>query len=238
MMADRHDELLRLLRSRADWRAEELAERLEVSTRTILRDLNRLRDRGFEVSAMSGPGGGVHLEPSSVMVTSQLAGDDVVALVLSVAIAQSMPWMPFASGANDALAKIEASLPFGRARQLQDLMMRILIGKPSSASMRREGRIDPLLARVFETAFSQQHLLGFGYHDRQGNRTQRVAEPHGLLVRAPMWYVIAWDTNADEQRLFRADRISSPHILADQFVPRPHELLRDIAPDASAHFVR
>ena len=97
-LVERLDELVRLLRVRADWRTEDLAEALDVSARTILRDLDRLRDRGFEISTMSGPGGGVHLEPTSVLVTSQLDGEEVVALILSVAIAQAMPWMPFASG--------------------------------------------------------------------------------------------------------------------------------------------
>lgn len=231
-LIERHDQLLRLLRMRADWRADDLAQELGVSTRTILRDLDRLRDRGFEISAMSGPGGGVHLEPTSVLVTSQLAGEDVVALILSVAIAQSMPWMPFATGAESALSKIEASLPYERARQLQALMMRIMIGDPARGRTQREGRISPLLARLFETAFNEQRLLSFGYRDRVGNETRRVVEPHGLLVRAPMWYVIAWDTAIEQARLFRADRIRSPHVRAGTFVPRPHDLIRDIAPDA------
>ncbi len=231
-LIERQDALLRLLRSRADWRVEDLADELAVSTRTVLRDLDRLRDRGFEISTMAGPGGGVHLEPTSVLVTSQLGGEDVVALILSVAIAQAMSWMPFAAGAKGALAKIEASLPYGRARDLQELMMRIMIGTPAPASVRSRARISPLLARLFETAFNEQRMLTFGYQDRQGNETQRVVEPHGLLVRAPVWYIIAWDPSVDELRLFRADRIRSPHVRAETFVPRPHELLRGVCPDA------
>ncbi len=231
-LVERQDDLIRLLRLRADWRTEDLAEELGVSTRTILRDLDRLRDRGFEISTMSGPGGGVHLEPTSVLVTSQLAGEDVVALILSAAIAQAFPWMPFASGAKSALAKIEASLPYERARQLQALMMRILVGNPLKAPVSRERSVSPLLARLFETAFSEERLLAFSYLDRVGKETHRVVEPHGLLVRAPLWYVIACDTANDELRLFRADRIRSPHVQAQRFVPRPHEFIRGIHRDA------
>lgn len=231
-LSERHDELIRLLRGRADWRTEDLAEELGVSVRTILRDLERLRDAGFEISSMSGPGGGVHLEPTSVLVTSQLAGEEVVALILSAAVAQAFPWMPFASGARSALAKVEASLPYERARKVQQLMMRIMIGKPSSRAVRQEGTASPLLARVFELAFSEERQLAFAYRDRDGHETRRVVEPHGLLVRAPLWYIIAWDTAIDEPRLFRADRIRSPHMLAQTFVPRPHELVQRVAPDA------
>lgn len=231
-VAERHDELIRLLRLRAEWRTEDLARELDVSTRTILRDLDRLRDRGFVISSMSGPGGGVHLEPTSVMVTSQLAGQDVVALILSAAIAQAFPWMPFASGAKAALAKIEASLPHQRALQVQALMMRIMIGAPSPPSVRQQSQVSPLLARLFELAFSEGRLLTFAYRDRQGNESQRIVEPHGLLVRAPIWYVVAWDTERDEGRLFRADRIRSPHVRAQTFVPRPHDLIRGLCPNA------
>lgn len=231
-LLDRHDQLLRLLRNRADWRTADLADALGVSTRTVMRDLDRLRDRGFEISTMSGPGGGVHLEPTSVLVTSHLDGEDVVALILSAAVAQAIPWMPFASGATDALAKIEASLPYERARHVQELMMRIMIGNPAPPSVRRQGTVSPLLARLFEHAFREQRLLAFGYADRGGNETRRVVEPHGLLVRAPTWYVVAWDTGVESPRLFRADRIRSPHVMAATFVPRPHDLVTGLCPDA------
>ena len=90
----RRDELLRCLRQRADWTVDRLADDLEVSRRTVLRDLNHLRERGFHITSMTGPGGGIHLEPTSVLVTSQLAGDQVVALIRSVALARANPWMP------------------------------------------------------------------------------------------------------------------------------------------------
>jgi len=231
-LVERHDELIRLLRLRADWRIEDLAEELGVSARTILRDLDRLRDRGFEISSMSGPGGGVHLEPTSVLVTSQLGGEEVVALILSAAVAQAFPWMPFASGARSALAKIEASLPHQQSLKVQALMMRIMIGNPSPATVRQQSTVSPLLARLFEVAFSEERLLAFEYRDRDGAASRRIVEPHGLLVRAPLWYVIAWDTAIGEPRLFRADRVRSPHVLAQSFVPRPHELLRGLCPDA------
>lgn len=174
----------------------------------------------------------MHLETTSVMITSQLAGEEVVALILSAAIAHAFPWMPFASGARSALTKIEASLPHQRALQVQALMTRVMIGKPSPPSVRQHSSVSPLLARLFEVAFSEERLFTFAYRDRSGNESQRIVEPHGVLVRAPLWYVIAWDTDLDEARLFRADRIRSPHVRAQTFVPRPHELFRGICPDA------
>jgi predicted DNA-binding transcriptional regulator YafY len=98
--------------------------------------------------------------------------------------------------------------------------------------VRQTSTVSPLLARLFELAFSEERLLAFEYRDRHGTSSRRIVEPHGLLVRAPLWYVVAWDTAIDEPRLFRADRIRSPHVLAQSFVPRPHELVRGMCPDA------
>ena len=226
----RLDEVLRLLRQRADWTADELATNLEVSRRTILRDLARLRDRGFIISGLAGPGGGVHLEPTSVMITSQLTGDEVVALILSIAIARATPGVPFAAGADQALAKIEASLPRGRSADVQQFMQRVLVGGPSTEPTGTLGTVDTHLVSAFERALTTSHELAFAYTDKNGNRTRRHVEPHGLLVRAPCWYVIAWDPTRDGRRLFRADRIARPRVTDRAFIPRPHEIVRGAYP--------
>jgi predicted DNA-binding transcriptional regulator YafY len=231
--SERHDELLAMMRRRADWRIEDLAAALDVSKRTVLRDLARLRARGFDISSMSGPGGGVNLEPTSVMVTSQLSGDEVVALILSVAISRAAPFMPFADGAERALAKIQAALPTSRAAELQRFMQRVLVGEPAPRSAQRDGhRIHKDLVSRFEQAFTANRLLGFAYVDREGAATQRRVEPHGFLLRTPLWYIIAWDPDKEAARLFRADRITRPRVLDARFTPRPHELVAGVCRDA------
>jgi predicted DNA-binding transcriptional regulator YafY len=228
----RRDTLLMLLRRRGDWTLADLAHELGASRRTILRDVNRLRDRGFEISGMSGPGGGVHLEATSVMITSHLDTDEVVALILSVAVSRATTWIPFADAAERALAKIEAALPKQRVGELQRFMQRVLIGDSARGSDSATTAIDPGMVTTFEEAFTTSRLLAFTYVDRDGRRTRRRVEPHGLLVRPPLWYVIAWDPRRDAPRLFRADRIRRPSITEQTFHPRPHELVTRICPDA------
>ncbi len=228
----RSDELLQRLRRRTFWTVGELARELDVSRRTILRDLNDLRDRGFHLTSMSGPGGGVHLEPTSVMVTSQLDGDEVVALILSVALARANPKMPFAAGAEGALRKIEAALPSRRAAELQTFMERILIGDQSPIPATDLGAIDGDLVATVERAFTDRLRLRFEYTDAKGRASARAVEPHGLLLRPPAWYVVAWDPTAAAARLFRADRMSSPELDESTFIPRPDELLTGVCPDA------
>ncbi len=228
----RRDALVQLLRRRSDWTVERLAMHLDVSRRTVLRDVGHLRDRGFDIRTVAGPGGGVHLSPRSVMISSPLAVDDVVALILSTAVSRVAPWTPFATGAERALAKIESSLPAQRVAELQRFTERVLIGDPLAHVPTDATGVDPSLVPAFEEAFTANRVLAFGYLDRDGRRSRRRVEPHGLLVRPPLWYVIAWDLRWDAARLFRADRISQPTVTDDSFRPRPHELVTGVCPDA------
>ena len=157
--------------------------------------------------------------------------------MLSVAMIRAAPWMPFATPAEAALAKIEGALPPERVTELRRLMERILIGDPFHEVPLSVGRVDPALLQVFERAFSQSRVLSFDYRDRFGRTSHRRVEPHALLVRAPLWYVVAWDTQKDEPRTFRMDRMTSPMVLDGvSFLPRPFDDLMGICPGAFAAF--
>jgi predicted DNA-binding transcriptional regulator YafY len=235
--AARRDDLLRLLRRRADWTVAALARELEVSTRTVLRDIGSLRDGGFDIDTFSGPGGGVRLNPTSVMITSQLRTDEVVALILSVALARAAETVPFAAEAERALAKIEQALPPVRAEELRACRERILIGAPASRPD-SPGAIARSLIGAFETAFTAARMLAFTYRSPAGGAARRLVEPHGLLVRPPIWYVIAWDVDKGAPRLFRADRILRPVVTEEVFIPRPAELVTGVCPDARPALAR
>lgn len=235
--AARRETLVRVMRRTGHTTVSELAWDLGVSRRTVLRDLMALRDRGFVILAESGPGGGVSIDPSSVLVATQLAADEVVALVLSVAMIRAAPWMPFAAPADAALSKIEAALSPERVGELRRLMERIMVGDPMHDVTLAVGRVDPDLLQRFERAFSQKRVLCFDYRDRYARTSHRRVEPHALLVRAPVWYVVAWDTQKDEPRTFRMDRMTSPIVLDEvPFLPRPFDTLMGVCPDAFAAF--
>ena len=135
--------------------------------------VNLLRDRGFDITGMSGPGGGVRLEATSVAITSHLDAGEVVALILAVAVSESTSWVPFAVSAQSALAKIEAALPAKRVDELQRLMQRVLIDEAMQAEPDDGYKIDPDLVTVFEQAFTANMMLAFAYTDRHGSRTRR-----------------------------------------------------------------
>jgi predicted DNA-binding transcriptional regulator YafY len=229
---ERRDEIVRLLRRRAGWTVRGLAAEIGASRRTVLRDLSALRDRGFDIPGMRGPGGGIRLEPTSVLVTSNLLTEELVALVLTIATSRSTASIPFAAGAERAVAKLEAALPAQRSSELQTFMQRIVIGDPAPDLAETPGAVDPRFLARFEQSFTHGLVLRFSYTDRDGNLSRRQIEPHGLLVRAPYWYVIAWDRDKDEPRLFRADRARRPRVTEIRFAPRPHDLVTGLCPDA------
>src|SRR2546429_2458543 len=138
---DRRDQLLQLLRRRADWTAAGLARELGVSRRTVLRDLGGLREAGFDLATFSGPGGGVRLNPTSIMITSQLRASEVVALIVSVEIARAAKTVPFAAGAQQALDKIERALPAARAAEFRPLAQPTPVGEPPAGANAAD--IDP-----------------------------------------------------------------------------------------------
>jgi predicted DNA-binding transcriptional regulator YafY len=229
---NRRARLLRLLRRRSASTVKALAQELGASRRTVLRDLGRLRAQGYDIDGEGGPGGGVRLDPSSVLPDAQLRADEVVSLIVAVAVARAMPTVPFSSGAEIALARIERALPAERVREMRRLLARILIGAPFEGAYEAPGPIDPRLLASFEKAFNDGTVLAFAYVDKVGRSTSRSVEPHGILLRMPYWYVIAWDRDKDAARLFRMDRIRAPRATHETFTPRPQALVTGVCPDA------
>jgi len=199
-----------------------LAGELGVSQRTIFRDLNALRARGFSVDGSAGRGGGVALDADSVLLSAKLGASELVALLLSAAVARATPWMPFASTADQAIAKLEGTLPAVRVRELRRVLARILIGKPATDTILSSiGAVAPELLEVFERAFTLGLMLSFSYCDVNNRVSERKVEPQAMLVRAPLWYILAWDSQKAAPRLFRMDRVRAPRVLEDEpFVRR------------------
>ncbi|MGH1348407.1 MAG: helix-turn-helix transcriptional regulator [Nannocystales bacterium] len=231
----RRKALVRLLRRSARRTVAELADELAVSRRTVLRDLAVLRDRGFSISGDGGRGGGVQMDPNTILLSTQLAADEVVALVLSVAMLRATPWVPFSDRADRALEKIEGALPAERLRDLRRLLSRVLVGEPAPLDeFGTPDSVDTALLGAFQQAFTQREVLEFRYQDRRGRHTARTVEPHALLVRAPFWYILAWDQKRSALRQFRMDRIRTPRArTGETFAPRSIEL-SGVCPDAKA----
>jgi predicted DNA-binding transcriptional regulator YafY len=204
------------LRGRQTSTVAELAGELGVSRRTLLRDLASLRERGMPISGEAGPGGGVRLEGDRGIAAVHLSLVEIVAIWLGARLSQAVSDLPWGNAANSAMAKLLGSLPAAKAQNLRSLCRRVIVGQPASAAIRAGAGATPKeLLGLFEEAFSTGVGLGFHYTDREGRKTVRRVEPHGLLAEPPVWYVLARDVDKGEPRTFRMDRIARPRVLPD-----------------------
>lgn len=221
--ADRLMDLVDLLRGREGATIEELADELGVTSRTLFRDLALLRDRGMPITGEPGPGGGVRLDRDRGVTAVHLATAEVAALWLAARLSSVASEVPWSAEARSAMAKLLSSLPRDKARELRALCRRVVVGPPASPRVREgAGAPPPSLLGLFEKAFTRGIGLGFSYVDREGRATARRAEPHGLLVEPPVWYIVARDVDKGEPRTFRMDRISNPRLVPEHaFRPDP-----------------
>jgi len=220
---DRVMDLVELLRGRGAVSVGALAEALSVSRRTVLRDLATLRARGLPITGEAGPGGGVRFEAERGVTAVHLSVAEVVSLWLAARLSRAGSDLPWGGAARSGLAKLLASLPAPRARELRSLCRRVIVGPPASDRVRGgAGQPPPELLALFESAFLGGRGLAFRYVDQAGRSTQRRVEPHGLLVQPPVWYLLTRDADKGEPRMFRMDRIAAPRLLADlAFRPDP-----------------
>jgi predicted DNA-binding transcriptional regulator YafY len=230
--AERLMELADRLRFHGETTVATLAEELGVSRRTLLRDLGTLRERGMVITGETGPGGGVRLEGDRGVTAVHLSLPEVVAMWLAARLSQEASDLPWGSAANSGLAKLLGSLPATKAGELRVLCRRVIVGKPASPTIRASaGSAPPELLGLFEEAFSKGMGLGFQYTDREARTSSRRAEPHGLLVETPVWYLLARDVDKGAPRTFRMDRIARPKLLRDVWFRPDLGLIQSQFPD-------
>lgn len=203
--AERLLKLLGLLEGRIDWTAEELGRRLEVTTRTIRRDVTRLRDLGYPVEAVAGPGGGYRLGAGGKLPPLVLDDDEALAVALGLRVSA----MTAVGGLEDfslsALAKLEHVLPPRLRSRLEDVS-----DATTSTLGPSRNPVDHADLALVAATIRRRERLRFGYVDNRGRATERHAEPVRLVHTTRRWYLVAFDLDRDDWRTFRLDRVSAP----------------------------
>jgi predicted DNA-binding transcriptional regulator YafY len=201
--------LLSLLQTRRDWPGAVLAERLDVSPRTVRRDIDRLRELGYRIGALKGPDGGYRLAAGSEL--PPLLFDDEQAVAVAVAL-QSVPGsgIDIVEGAERALATVRQVMP----SRLRHRIDGIRFSGAESAT-----RVDPATLEAVSAAVRDRRILRFDYDGTDAAR--RRVEPHGLVSRGGRWYLVAWDPERDDWRIFRLDRLHPRVPTGPTFTPRP-----------------
>ncbi len=207
--------LLSLLQARRFWSGAELAERLEVTERTVRRDVDRLRSLGYPVDAASGVAGGYQLGVGASLPPLLLEDDEALAVSIGLRTAAGGTVLGIEEAAVRALAKLERVLPARLRRRVNALHASILPFGP------RGPVVDPMLLSSLASACRDHERLEFKYGDRQTNVSERSVEPHALAHTGSRWYLVAFDLNRNAWRTFRVDRISGQVSVGPRFVPRP-----------------
>lgn len=203
--AERLLKLLGLLEGRIDWTAEELGQRLEVTTRTIRRDMSRLRTLGYPVEAVAGPGGGYRLGAGGKLPPLLLDDDEALAVALGLRLSTLSAVGGLEEASLSALAKLEHVLPPRLRSRLEDV---------SDATTSTLGPTrSPVDAAVFSelaTATRRRERARLLYTDAEKRRSERHVEPVRLVYAGRRWYLVAFDLDRDDWRTFRLDRVTAP----------------------------
>lgn len=221
---NRRDCLLALLRSESFWTASQLCKELQVSLRTLMRDISELREQGYPIEADKGRGGGVRLVERWGIDKLHLSNYEVLEMLLSMAIAESLH-LPVLSGHLKSIRKkISLSFPSHQRKIINSLRKRILVGDQASLEVKSSYKeksvknIDGILESFF-----QLKKVKIKYQSEKKEVTKRIIEAHFILLNWPAWYILAWDHLRQDIRFFRLDRISMVKVLDERFKLREHE---------------
>jgi predicted DNA-binding transcriptional regulator YafY len=210
--------LLSLLQTRRDWPGEELARRLEVSGRTIRRDIERLRDLGYPVDALTGPAGGYRLHAGTAMPPLLLDDDEAVAIAVGLRTAARASVTGIEETSVRALLKLEQVLPSHLRRRVNALQTATVTLAASGPT------VDPETLTAIAGASRDRERLRFDYRGRDATESRRCVEPHTLVNLGRRWYLVAWDCDRADWRTFRVDRLEQLSAAGTRFAPRdlPH----------------
>jgi predicted DNA-binding transcriptional regulator YafY len=207
--------LLALLQMRGDWNGPQLGRELGVTTRTIRKDVDRLRALGYPVDAAPGAAGGYRLGAGTSLPPLLLDDEEAVAVAVGLRAAGSGGGIAgIQESSLRALAKLEQVLPAHLHRRLTALYDSTIALAPSGAA------VEASILATIAAAIRDRQRLRFEYHSHSGRDSRRSAEPHRLIHTRGRWYLVAWDLDRVGWRTFRADRMKPSAHTGPQFAPR------------------
>ncbi|MBM2618535.1 WYL domain-containing protein [Actinoplanes sp. LDG1-06] len=206
--------LLSLLQARRDWPGTLLAERLDISLRTVRRDVDRLRELGYPIAAVKGPDGGYRLSAGTELPPLLFDDDQAVALTIALQVAATSSGDTLAEASARALNTIRQVMPSRLRHRIESLRI-TAVERPAT---RPAAPVDGDVLLAISAAVHAREVLRFDYGT--SDAPPRRAEPHHLITWDGRWYLIAWDLDRGDWRTFRADRITVRTPNGPRFTPR------------------
>jgi predicted DNA-binding transcriptional regulator YafY len=213
--------LLSLLQSRRDWSGTVLADRLDISLRTVRRDVDRLRELGYPIRTVKGPDGGYRLDAGTRLPPLLFDDDQAIAIAVALQLVTGSG-AGVADGAARALNTIRQVMP-SRLRHRIDMLQVTAVEPPTA---RPAEPVGGAVLTAIGAAVHAHEVLRFDYAPAtpgaapSADAPPRRAEPHHLVTWAGRWYLVAWDLDRGDWRTFRADRITPRTPTGPRFTPR------------------
>lgn len=203
---------------------KDLALQHGVSARTIARDLSLMREQGMQIDADRGRGGGVRLDRNWGVGRMNLAYAEAVDLLISIAVAEQMNSPMFLASLGSVRRQLVASFSPEKRKKVDQINSRIVIGVTASTYVQAGANDAPKrVVQALHQAFLAQEVLEVRYQREDGTCSDRQIEPHYLLLKYPIWYVVAYDHLRGCPRTFRCDRIQSAQMTGEHFKLRPKD---------------
>ena len=209
--------ILELLQSRQQLSGPELAQRLEVNTRTVRRYITMLQDLGIPVEAERGRYGAYRLRPGFKLPPLMFTEDEALALTLGLLAARRLGLTATAPAVEGALAKIERVLPLTLRQRVQAIQETLILDFPRTGATPRSEVLLTLSA-----AAQQCRRVWLRYLSWQSEQTERAVDLYGLVYRGGFWYAVGYCHLRKELRVFRLDRILHAEI-RDETYTRPDD---------------
>ena len=206
--------LLSLLQTRKDWSGADLAERLGITTRTVRRDIDRLRELGYPVDASVGVGGGYQLGAGAEMPPLLLDDHEVLAVALSLGAGAANSVTGLDEASVRAMSKLRQVMPSRLRHRLDSLQV-------DATPTRTRVAVDAGVLADVAAVCHRHERLRFDYKARDGAESRREVEPYRLVRSGARWYLLAWDLGRDDWRSFRIDRLTPKIPTGPRFSPRP-----------------
>jgi len=206
--------LLSLFQAQRYWSGADLSQRLEVTGRTLRRDVDRLRSLGYPVHSTSGTAGGYQLGAGATLPPLLLDDDEAVAVALGLRTSASGSVTGIEEASVRALVKLEQVLP-PRLRHRVTALHSFIVPLGN-----RGPTVDAERLSAIAGACRDHEGIRFNYHNRTGAPSARVVEPHRLVHTGYRWYLVAWDVVRKDWRTFRIDRMEGKLKTSTRFQPR------------------
>lgn len=208
--------LLSLLQTHRYWPGSELAGRLEVSPRTLRRDVDRLRELGYPVDAARGAAGGYQLQAGAAVPPLLLDDEEAVAIAVGLRTSAAGAVAGIEETSVRALAKVIQLLPPRLRRRIDALQATTSPGPLGGTGP----VVDANVLTTIALACRGEERLRHDYTPRAGEPAGRHVEPHRLVSLGRRWYLVAWDLDRGDWRSFRIDRMTNPVLTGARFRPR------------------